>query len=365
MKPVAEWTEEDVLSLPHGEFDWLEAKGRRALDLTLPTVREADVLENLAKEICAFANSGGGQLILGLANPTSGTSNWNVDDGGISTSIKGKISTKEWLEDVIPNLLEFPLTEFNVYPITPKGSNSQIISDRALYVVDIADSSNAPHQSARDKRYYARVAGKSQPISHRMVVDIMSRRQHPKIELEFSIERKFIKGKPRQLGDFSSYALLGGDLPPEKDTNTYELIIRARNTGKVYAQYVNAFIYIPVQLLPTRDVKVWGIGRIEKIDGKDFLRYYEENTRRDVVGFSGTQRQYGPARYDPILPRLAHVWEITLQHDNENLKKEDLLIKWEVHVDNAPPNSGEIKIADVKVVSAVEPNFDSLSENEG
>lgn len=44
MKPVAEWTEEDVLSLPYGEFDWLEAKGRRAIDLTLPNVREADIL---------------------------------------------------------------------------------------------------------------------------------------------------------------------------------------------------------------------------------------------------------------------------------------------------------------------------------
>lgn len=32
MKPVAEWNEDDVLSLPHGEFDWLEAKGRNRED---------------------------------------------------------------------------------------------------------------------------------------------------------------------------------------------------------------------------------------------------------------------------------------------------------------------------------------------
>ena len=364
MKPVAEWTEDDVLSLPYGEFDWLEAKGRRAIDLTLPNMKEATILTNLAKEVSAFANSGGGQLVLGLVNPSSETNNWVVDEGGVSTSVKGKISTREWLEDVIPNLVEFPLTEFNVYQILTESSNSQIMHDRAIYVVDIADSSHAPHQSTRDKRYYARVAGKSQPLSHRMIVDIMGRRQYPKIGLEFSIERKFIKGKPRQLGDFSSYALLGSDQPPEKDTNTYELIIRARNSGKVYAQYVNAFIYIPVQLLPIRDVKVWGAGRIEKIDGKDFLRYYKENTTRDVIGFSGVQRQYGPARYDPILPGLSHRWEITLQRDNENLKKEDFLIKWEVHADNAPSNSGEIEIADVNIVDAIEPNYDALHEDD-
>jgi len=53
-----------------------------------------------------------------LANPAGGTNNWMVDDGGISKSVKGKISTREWLEDVIPNLVEFPLIEFNVYQIT-------------------------------------------------------------------------------------------------------------------------------------------------------------------------------------------------------------------------------------------------------
>ncbi len=361
MKPVAEWNEDDVLSLPHGEFDWLEAKGRRAIDLTLPTVREADVLENLAKEISAFANSGGGQLILGLANPSNMTNKWAVDDGGVSTTVKGKISTKEWLEDVLPNLVDFPLTEFNVYPITSKDSNSEILPERALYVIDIQDSPHAPHQSTRDKRYYARVAGKSQPINHRMIVDIIGRRQHPKVELEFEIEKRFVKGEPPSM--FSSAIYLYGNKPPEKDTNFYMLKIRAWNTGKIYAQYVNSFILMPIQLLPTSEMK-WNMDRLEKIDGKDYFRYYEDNTIRDVIGSSGLNRQYGPSRYDPILPGLSHHWEITLQHDSENLKREDLSIKWTAYADNAAPTSGEIKISDIEMVDADEPNFDALSEDD-
>lgn len=361
MKPVSEWTEEDVLSLPYGEFDWLEAKGRRAIDLTLPNVREADILENLAKEVSAFANSGGGQLVLGLENPSSETNNWRVDDGGVSISVKGKINTREWLEDVIPNLVEFPLTDFNVYPIIPKDSNSKIMSDRALYVIDIADSPKAPHQSARDKRYYARVAGKSQPISHRMIVDIIGRRQHPKIELEFEVEKRFVKGEPPSM--FTSAAYLYGNRPPEKDTNFYTLKIRAWNTGKIYAQYVNSFILIPIQLLPTSEIK-WNMDRLEKINGEEYFRYYEDNTIRDIVGSSGLNRQYGPSRYDPILPGLSHGWEITLQSDSENLKREDLSIKWTAYADNAPQNSGEIRIADINVTNAIEPNLDDLSDDD-
>jgi hypothetical protein len=361
MKPVSEWDEEYLLSLPLGEFDWFEAKGRKALDLTLPEVDESKVLDTLAKAISALANSGGGQLVFGLKNPSRQMSTWLVDDGAISTSVKGKTSTKEWLENVIPNLVEFPLTQFNVYPIKSSSGESQILPDRALYVVDIADSSNAPHQSKRDSVYYARVGGKSCPISHRMIMDIVGRRQYPKIELKFEIERKFIKGQPSERFPF---AYLNGTKPPEKDTNTYTLQIRAKNTGRVYAQYVNSFILIPVELLSRQQVKVFGVGRLEKTDGKSYIRYYKDNTIRDAIGSSGFRTEYGPSRYDPILPGLSHQWEITLQRDNKNLKNDDLSIKWTAYADNAPPNSGEINVKNISIVDTIEPDFSDMNDDD-
>lgn len=364
MKPVDEWDEGFILSLPYGEFDWLEVKGRRAIDLTLPTVKEGDVLENLAKEISAFANSGGGQLVLGLANPTNKTNKWQVDDGGVSTSVKGKINTREWLEDIIPNLVEYPLAEFNVYAITPRDSESQVSPGNALYIIDIGDSTSAPHQSRFDNKYYARVGGKSRPISHRMVVDILGRRQYPRIELEFEIERMFIKGEPRQTGMGMSAMYLIGSAPSEKDINTYKLIIRARNNGKVYAQYVNAFIYIPIQLLSSQEVKVWGHGLVEKIDGQDYLRYYKENTHRDAIGSRGLQTEYGPSRFDPILPGLSHVWEIALKNNLNDIEREDLFIKWTVYADNAAPVDGEAHLSAIKVTESIEPNFDALHDED-
>ncbi len=43
MREPREWDEEYLLNLPVGEFDWLEVKGRRGLDLTLGNVKEPDV----------------------------------------------------------------------------------------------------------------------------------------------------------------------------------------------------------------------------------------------------------------------------------------------------------------------------------
>ena len=170
MKPPAEWTERDLYDLPLGEFDWLEIKGRKALDLTVPGVVEAQVRESLSKAISAFANTGGGVLVLGLQNPDDA---WRVDDGGVLLNIKGR-STREWLEDVVPELVELRLQRFNVYVVRPTISDSQIGADRGVFLVDVGDSDDAPHQ-AQDHRYYARVGGKSRPIGHRLVADIFNR----------------------------------------------------------------------------------------------------------------------------------------------------------------------------------------------
>ena len=174
-KPVSEWTEDDVLALPL-ENDSFERKGAHKLDLTIPRVSEDEVLNELAKQLSAFANLGGGQIIYGVAN--SGA----VDNGGIARVLKGRQSTKEWLEDVIPTLTDPEITGFNIYEILPNASGSAIAADRSLYVVDVPDSERSPHQSKRDWIYYVRLAGKSRPAPHRLIEDIRNRARHPKLE---------------------------------------------------------------------------------------------------------------------------------------------------------------------------------------
>lgn len=349
MKDARDWRERDLYNLPIGEFDWLEVKGRRGLDLSLATVQEKDVLANLAKAVSALANTGGGQLVLGLQNPLHG---WKVDDGGVDLLMR-KPSTKEWLDNVIPNLVDFPLTRFNVYVIRGRGKTTQIQPGRGVFVIDIPDSDQAPHQSTRDHLYYARVSGKSQPIPHRLVVDMINRRRDPEIQVDARvlIRKKHkrpafqITGAPPSMYGFARAA---EEREPEIEFEVL-LYVRLTNTGRVYAQYVNCFLHIPLRLFEGDPDDVY-LGRRNPTRSIDGVRYVEEtadNMHRDVIkyGVGVTANQYGPSRYEPILPGLSERSAIYL---SPTLTKKDFdsdeAILWEVFADNAPMRNGRIPL---------------------
>lgn len=124
------------------------------------------------KPLSAFANSGGGHLILGVGN--DGTPD------GVEPIYKGRASTREWLEQIIPNLLEFPLYDFRVHAVD-RAAASLIPQGKEVIVVDVPDSDGAPHQSRKDNVYYIRAGGRSVPASHRIIEDIRNRVRHPKV----------------------------------------------------------------------------------------------------------------------------------------------------------------------------------------
>jgi len=95
---------------------------------------------------------------------------------------KGRTSTRDWLEQIIPNLLDFPLDGFRVHEVE-RAANSSIPSQRVVIAVDVPDSERAPHQSQEDKKYYVRLGGRSEPASHRIIEDIRNRARHPNITL--------------------------------------------------------------------------------------------------------------------------------------------------------------------------------------
>jgi hypothetical protein len=221
--PIQNWTEDDVLALPAGENDSFERKGSRLLDLTIQGVREDDVLNELGKQLSAFANTGGGQIIYGVAD------NGTVDSGGVALCTKGRQSTKDWLEDVIPKLTELEIVGFNVYPIEPKsGGSSAIASGKALFVIDVPDSDRAPHQSTRDRKYYVRLGGKSQPAPHRLIEDIRNRQKYPLLQTsEIKLE---INDLPVTLqGPLMRRPIIDGDAPILFD-------IRLENIGHMMAR---------------------------------------------------------------------------------------------------------------------------------
>jgi hypothetical protein len=147
------WTEDDVAALPLGEHDYFDRKAGALFD----SADKNNLLDVLAKEGSAFANSGGGHLVLGVTN------DGNFD--GVPRLISGRTSTRDWLEQKIPELLDYRLNDFRVHNIV-RGELSNIPEGREVIVVDFADSALAPHQSRRQTAYFYRSAGRSIPAPH-------------------------------------------------------------------------------------------------------------------------------------------------------------------------------------------------------
>jgi hypothetical protein len=343
MKNPSEWDEQYVLSLPVGEFDWLEIKSRRALDLTLQ--KEETVKNILSKALSAFANSGGGRIVYGVGNPKPGDP-LAVDDGGVNLVTK-QPTTREWLEDVIPHLVDPPLTAFNVFAVTGTSAQSQIDTGRAVFIVDVGDSHRAPHQ-ATDHIYYVRVAGKSRPASHQMVADIFGRRQYPLIDVEVMM---VLPVEPSSEESAESQGIV-----PELGvgySHEFKLIVTATNNGRVYAQYVNCILRIPRFFTPT--VHFQDIPNVTTEGGDECVVWYVENTRGQLFLLDRFLHnkipEAGQHDYVPILPGRSLRWVLTLRLDaplSHPITWADYEISWQVYADNAPVRSGGVFLTRIK-----------------
>jgi hypothetical protein len=162
------WTEGDVLALPTGEHDYFERKGGAFLTGT-------GYREGLAKAVSAIANSGGGHIIIGVAN-----------DGrveGVETA-RGRTSTRDWLEQIVPDCVNPPLTDFRVHTVEPAADTS-IPQGRVIVAIDIAESAHAPHQAEVQRVYFYRQAGHSVPAPHFYLEAIRNRLLGPHLIPEF------------------------------------------------------------------------------------------------------------------------------------------------------------------------------------
>jgi hypothetical protein len=144
------WNEADVLALPSGEQDFFDRKSGKIIS-------KPSFDDDLAKALSAFANSGGGHLVIGVTDAGF------ID--GLPETIKGRVRTKDWIEQKIPQLLTYPLQDFRVHEVEPSAP-SKIPPGHVVIVIDVGDSSLAPHQVVKNHLYYYRAGGRSEPAPH-------------------------------------------------------------------------------------------------------------------------------------------------------------------------------------------------------
>lgn len=166
------WTEAEVSALGPDEYDFQEFKGSAWMCDGRDLV--AGFLVALSKQVSAFCNGSGGRVCIGLDD-------MGLIDGGVPVDLK-QGGTRSWLEDVVPGLVDPPLSSFNIHEVQAELPGSPIAPGHAVYVIEIPPSENAPHQ-ALDHRYYLRIAGKSRPMGHVHIQDVLSRTRHPRVRV--------------------------------------------------------------------------------------------------------------------------------------------------------------------------------------
>lgn len=332
MKNLVDWDENYIIELASGhELDAFEFKGRPEIDLTLPGVRDIR-RENLAKAISALVNFGGGILILGINNLSK-----SIDDGGIDLNIRG--GTKEWLENILPALVDPPLPKLNIYEVRGFSKESLIHSGRAVYVVEIKESPLAPHQSIHDHVYYGRAGARSIPLGNRLVLDIINRRQFPDLTISFAFAQlKITDPKLMELNGISKY-----------------LYVQIQNNGPIYAKYVNSILYVPKYLIVPQAIHNFLNGApVELEDGVTYIKIIRENIVDQI--YSGRMEMIGrdSGRYFPILPGRHFSWPIPLV-DNLNdhiqfFSDNKPIIRWELYGDNSPCKKGVTNMKDTHIM---------------
>lgn len=158
------WSEDEIAALPTGEHDYFERKSGALL-------AKENYRDSLGKALSAFSNSGGGHLIIGIQDD-------GTFDGVDEFHKTGRTKTRDWLEQIIPNLVSYPLKDFRVHMVEP-STPSVIPAGKIIVVIDIGDSRFAPHQSEHTKLYYYRAGGRSEPSPHFYLETLRGRDKYP------------------------------------------------------------------------------------------------------------------------------------------------------------------------------------------
>lgn len=317
--PIDGWTqgyfETQVLMLASEESDRIEFKSSALFEWSKQRT-EDHLRKELATYVSAFSNYDGGLVVFGVAKQRGSADKGPTIDGGVPQTVKGRQSGKEWLEDVIPWLVEPTYRDFTVHSFGRPQGWEKVAEDRQLIVVDLRGSSLAPHQSVPDRRYYGRFGSKTHPLPHRFIEDIRSRIVQPHVDCEFFI--------PANIGS---------------RTGPFKLVVRMTNLGATLASHVAYLVWLPASIKP-----VWA-------DGTTSAYVVVEDLPVDLTG----QRQYvrleKRGRPFPLLPGLPEEDRISIGVGLDQIEALDELqrlpLRWEVYADNAPPRRGRTTLGEV------------------
>lgn len=301
---MTSWTLNRLRALEPDEHDFQEFKSSGWL-VTEKGEQQADFLHHLSKQVSAFVNGAGGHLFIGVNDDGS------LDEGVPPDLKRGGV--RSWLEDVVMQSVTPSLSHFNVYEVqgdTEPSEGGGPLVGRAVYVVELPLSKEAPHQ-ARDHRYYLRIAGKSRPMSHLHIEDVLRRNTTPRVTLS-------------KLGP---YGELERDDSDPRGTQVF-VLLRAfiHNHGRSMARHVGVELTLPRPLIG-KVVR----GRMASMGETHYTQ------RPGEVSFF----RYHPTPLFPSQEVYGLCQWLAVHANNIAQLKAGAALSWTVYADDAKPISGE------------------------
>ncbi|HRF79836.1 MAG TPA: ATP-binding protein [Flavobacteriales bacterium] len=171
-KPLAELTYEDLVDLvevrQEREGHHLDFKGA----IGDPPDRAR---KELAKDVCAFANSGGGMLVIG------------VDRDRRIVGVESKVNNRdvdEWLNQVLGANIDPAVYYEDARVVAIPGTS------KVLVVLRIPESFAKPHMLTEGNTYMVRMNDSSKPAGHSQVRDMFQTAQRRTYEFDNLLERR-------------------------------------------------------------------------------------------------------------------------------------------------------------------------------
>lgn len=193
--------------------------------------RDSKSMNELCKDVSAFANSAGGQVIYGIEEQGHFPSNV---DGGVSAAD----ITREWIEQILLSRVQPRLDGLLITPIDVSQQGSHF-----AYVVSVpGGTALAPYQ-APDNKYYRRHNFLSEPMEDYEVRDMMRRVTSPELRL-------LVHATPTTL------SLLAG----ANHTSRQDVVVSITNKANEPALYCSVQIYFDKRLLLAEKPKEWTVG---------------------------------------------------------------------------------------------------------
>lgn len=291
--------------------------------------------EELAKDVSAMANANGGVIVFGIAQKECNGHSIPEKLTPIPNTLMSKDSLSQLLSSNIQPVIEN--LEISFIPFN---------AETGFFVIEVPQGITA-HQNRLSHLYHRRRNATIEPMEDYEIRDVMNRSKHPVMAIEFELHKTttHIIEKPLKIAVMY-------DKREDKHTieTKYELKYRLLNKGTVYAKYINFFIHVPLILNPNKEKEPERVDRLKKcfvISG--------DNTTRDITSVRGLSKEYGPARYDPILPGTFGWWksfELSFDDVDESITLPP--IWYSVLADNAPERKMIVDWNDIKLFERTE-----------